>query len=166
MEQFDRVWFGCCPSGRIPSGDYGIPTRNSNDITRSAVGLSQAANCWKQMRTHAPKPRECLFLKSPEHRYVHEVLDLYPHSTRVRWFGHFCLTEIRFVDVLTWGFMMRWPCQNRPLTKKNRHTLIRACQNRSRDLCTYHQTRLWIHDRVAVWVPWCNGLYHGLCFKC
>ena len=28
MEPFDCAWFGCCPSGRIPSDDYGIPTCN------------------------------------------------------------------------------------------------------------------------------------------
>ena len=61
MEPFDCAWFGCCPSGRIPSDDYGIPTCNSNDVTRSAVGLTQAASRWKQMRTHAPKRRECAF---------------------------------------------------------------------------------------------------------
>ena len=43
MEPFDRAWFGCCPRGHIPSDDYGVPTRNSNDVTCSAVGLSQAA---------------------------------------------------------------------------------------------------------------------------
>ena len=61
MEPFDCAWFGCCPSGRIPSDVYGIPTCNSNDVTRSAVGLTQAASRWKQMRTHAPKRRECAF---------------------------------------------------------------------------------------------------------
>ena len=30
MEPFDRAWFGCCPSGHIPSDGYGIPTCNSN----------------------------------------------------------------------------------------------------------------------------------------
>ena len=40
MELFDRAWFGCCPSGRIPSDDYGIPTCSSNDVTcSSALGL-------------------------------------------------------------------------------------------------------------------------------
>ena len=60
MEPFDRDWFGCCPSGHIPSDGHGIPTCNSNDVTRSALGLTQAASRWKQMRTHAPKRRECL----------------------------------------------------------------------------------------------------------
>ena len=77
MEPFDRAWFGCCHSGRIPSDDslsiqnfnlegaddYEIPMCNSNDVMRSAVGLTQVASRWKQMRTHAPKQRECLPFK-------------------------------------------------------------------------------------------------------
>ena len=40
MEPFDRAWFGCCPSVRIPSDDYGIPQRSSNDAThRAALGF-------------------------------------------------------------------------------------------------------------------------------
>ena len=63
MEPFDQAWLGCCPSGRIPSDDNGILTHNSNDVMRSAVGLTQAASHWKQMWTHAPKRRECLLFK-------------------------------------------------------------------------------------------------------
>ena len=63
MEPFDRAWFDCYPSGRIPSDYYGIPTCSSNDFTRSVVGLTQAASRWKQMRTLAPKWRECLPFK-------------------------------------------------------------------------------------------------------
>ena len=110
MEPFDCAWFDCCRSGLIPSDDNGIPTCNSN-VTRSAVGLSQAERCWKQMRTHLPKCRECLFLKSPEHIYVHEMLYLYSHSMQVLWSGHFCVIKTRFVDVLTWVFMMGRPRQ-------------------------------------------------------
>ena len=54
-EPSDRTCFGCFSSGHNLSDDYGIPTCNSNDVTRSAVGLSQTASRWKQMRTHAPK---------------------------------------------------------------------------------------------------------------
>ena len=43
--------------------DTDIELCNSNDVTRSAVGLSQAASRWKQMRTHAPKRSECLLVK-------------------------------------------------------------------------------------------------------
>ena len=92
MEPFDRAWFSCCPSGRIPSDEYGIPTCSSNDVTRSTVGLTQAANHWKQMRTHAQNRNNACLLKSPEHRWVQEMLDLYSHSTRAPWFGHFCPT--------------------------------------------------------------------------
>ena len=42
MEPFDRAWLGCCPSGRIPSVDYGIPTCSPNDVTLSAeLGLAK-----------------------------------------------------------------------------------------------------------------------------
>ena len=44
MEPFDCAWFGCCPSGRIPSDDYGIPMCNSNDATCSVIGLTQAVS--------------------------------------------------------------------------------------------------------------------------
>ena len=46
MEPFDRAWFGCCPSGRIPCDDYGIPMCSSNGVTCSAenIGLTQAAS--------------------------------------------------------------------------------------------------------------------------
>ena len=39
----DRAWVGCCPGEHIPPDDCGIPTCNSNDVTRSAVGFSLAA---------------------------------------------------------------------------------------------------------------------------
>ena len=63
MESFYRAWFGCCSNGRIPADDYEIPTCNSNDVTGSAVGLTQAASRWKQVRAHAPKRREYLLFK-------------------------------------------------------------------------------------------------------
>ena len=43
----------------------------SNNVTRSAVGLSQASSCWKQMGTHAPTENveNAYFFKNhPEHR--------------------------------------------------------------------------------------------------
>ena len=49
----------------IRSDDYGMRTCNLNDVTVSAVGLSQTASRWKQVRTHATKRRECLFWKTP-----------------------------------------------------------------------------------------------------
>ena len=157
---------GCCPMGRIPSDDYGIPTCNSNDVSRSAVGLSQATNRWKQMRTHAPKRRECLLFRITwaqiSSRDASFKFSL--HAGAVLW--PLLPEETRFVDVLTWVFMMRWPRQNRPLAKKDWRALIRACQNTSWYLCTYQQTILWIHGTVSAWVPRCNGQYHWMCFKC
>ena len=75
-------------------------------------------------------------------------------------FVHFCTTETRFVDALTWVFMIIWLCQNRTLDKADRHTLVPACQNTSWGL---QQTMLWIHD--TMWVPWCGSQYHWMCFK-
>ena len=49
MEPFDRVWFGCCPSGRILSGDYGIPTTcSSNDVTLARTGQFRRNWAWKR----------------------------------------------------------------------------------------------------------------------
>ena len=64
MEPFDRAWFGCCPSGRIPSDDYEIPTCSSNDVTRSAEHWAYPSS--KSLKTDAnwcTKRRECLPLK-------------------------------------------------------------------------------------------------------
>ena len=47
------------------------------------------------------------------------MLDLYSHSTRVPWSGHFCPTETHFINVLTSVFMIGWLRQNRPLAKKD-----------------------------------------------
>ena len=63
MEPFDRVWFGCFPSRRIPSDDYGIPMCSSNDVTRSDenIGLTQAASRCKQMWTRAQNGENARF---------------------------------------------------------------------------------------------------------
>ena len=90
------------------------------------------------------------FEKHLEHRYFNGMIDLYSHSMRVPWCGHFCSTELYFVDALTWVLMIRWPSQNRPLAKKDWRTLIRACQNTPWDLCTYQQTMLWIHGTIIL----------------
>ena len=164
MEAFDRAWFGCCPSRRIPSDDNWIPTCSSNDVnvTCNAIGLTQATGRWKQMRTHAQNGENACLIKSPEHRQVHEMLDFYSHSMRVPWFGHFCSTETRFVDVMTPVFMIRWPCQNRPLAKMD----VRWYEpvKIHHGTCVHQQTILWIQG--TKWVPWCNGPYHWMCFKC
>ena len=64
MELFDRAWFGCCHSGRIPSDAYGIPTCNSNDVTHSAEHRAYPSS--KSLKTDAnlwTKRRECLPFK-------------------------------------------------------------------------------------------------------
>ena len=64
MEPFDRALFGCCPSGRIPSDDYGIPTCRSNDVTRSAEHWAYPSS--KSLKTDAnscTKRIECLPFK-------------------------------------------------------------------------------------------------------
>ena len=66
MEPFDHAWFGCCPSGRIPSDDYGIriPTCSPNDVMRSAEHWAYPSS--KSLKTDAnscTKRRECLPFK-------------------------------------------------------------------------------------------------------
>ena len=64
MEPFERALFGCCPSGRIPSDGYGIPTCRSNDVTRSAEQWAYPSS--KSLETDANsciKRRECLPFK-------------------------------------------------------------------------------------------------------
>ena len=64
MEPFDCAWFGCCPCGRIPSDDYGIPTCSSNDVTRSTEHLVYPGS--KSLKTDAnscTQQRECLPFK-------------------------------------------------------------------------------------------------------
>ena len=69
MEPFYRAWFSCCPSGRIPSDDYGIPTCSSNDVTRTAaLGLPKQQDVENQMRTHAQNGENACLLKPHEHR--------------------------------------------------------------------------------------------------
>ena len=56
---------GCCPSGRIPSDDCGIPTFSSNDVTRSAEHWAYPSS--KSLKTDAnscTKRKECLPFKT------------------------------------------------------------------------------------------------------
>ena len=115
----DRAWFGCCPSRRIPSNDYGIPMCNSNDITCSPVGLPQAARRWKQMQTYAPKWRECLHFK------------ITWAQISSPWFGHFCPTEM-FHRCFDFGFHDQIAA-SKSTTRQKGCMLIRACQNTSWD---------------------------------
>ena len=136
------AWFGCCPSGRIPSDDYGIPTCNSIDVTRSAVGLSQAANRWKQMRTHAPKRREFLPFKilptqisSRDARFI-----FFLYTGAVVW--PLLLDTDAFRQCFTWVFTIRWPRQ-KGLTYAN------TCLPR------YIMGPVYLSANYA-WNTWCN----------
>ena len=120
MEAFDRAWFGCCPSGRTHFDDYGIPSCNSNDVTCSGAGLSQAAG-----RTHAQRWRECLLfqitwahISSRDARFI--------FSMRVPWFGHKD-TFRRCFDMAFHDQMAAPKSTTHP--KKDWRTLVRACQN-------------------------------------
>ena len=135
MEPFDCAWFGCCPSGRIPSDDYGIPMCNSNDDKCSVIGLTQAVSRWKQMRTHAPKWRECLPYKitwaqisSWDARFIFSL-----HVGAVVW----PLLPDR--DTFRWCFDLGFHDQmaaSKLTTSQKGRTLIRTCQNTSWNLCT------------------------------
>ena len=57
-----RIWLGCSPTGYTPSDNYGISTCNSNDVTHSAEGFSQAAILWKLTRQHRTNRRTQLLL--------------------------------------------------------------------------------------------------------
>ena len=161
MEQFDHAWFGCCPNGRIPSDDYGIPMCNLNDVTRSAVGLSQAASHWKQMQTHAPKWRECLLFKI--NLSTDKFMRCYSHSMQVPWFDPLLLDRDMFHRCFDLGFHDQM-ATSKWTTHQKGCTLIRASQNTSWVLHTYQQSMLWIHG--TMWVPWFNGPYHWMRFKC
>ena len=143
VEPFDRVLFGCYLSGRIPSDDYGIPTCNSNDVTRSAVGLPQAARRWKQMRTHAPKRRECLHFKitraqisSRDARFIFSL-----HAGAMVW--PLLPNRDTFRQCFDFGFHDQIAASKSTTRQKGR-TLIRACQIHH-GTCVHHQTMLWIH---------------------
>ena len=155
-EPFDRAWFGCCPSRRIPSDDNGIPTCSLNDVTRSA-----ALGSPKQQVVENTDANSCTPFKITWAQISSEMLDLYSHSTWAPWFDHFCPTGTRFVDVLTWVFMIKWSRQNQPLARKDVRWY--APVKIRHGTCVHQQTIPTIHG--TIWVPWCNGQYHWMCFK-
>ena len=53
-----RAWFGCCLHGHTPSYDYGIPTCDFNDATRSVAGLFHAATHWATDTKHTQQNGE------------------------------------------------------------------------------------------------------------
>ena len=145
IEPFDRAWFGCCPSGRIPSIDYGIPTCNSNDITSSAVGLSQTAGRWKQMRTHTSKRRKRLFLKSPG------AQPLFPYRVKFR----------RCFDL---GFHDPMATLKSTTRHKGLKLLWYTLDNIHHGTCVpikNYVLNTW-YNYITMWVPWNNGPYHWM----
>ena len=101
--------------------------------------------------THQNEENAC-FLKSPEHRYVNEVLDFYSYSMQVPWFGHFCPTGTLFADVLTWVFLIKCRVKIDHSPKWTGVRWYAPCKIHHGDLCTYQQTMLW--RRGTKWVPW------------
>ena len=136
MEPFDCAWFGCCPSGRIPSDDYGIPMCSSNDVTRSAEYWAYPSS--KSLKTDAnscTKWRECLpfeitwaQISSRDARFIFSLLvgavvwPLLPDRDMFR----------RCFDL---GFRDQMAAPKSTTSQKGR-TLIRACQNTSWNLGT------------------------------
>ena len=163
MVPFDHAWFGYCPSRRICSNDYGIPTCNSNDVTCSAVGLSLAASHWKQVRTHASKWRECMLFKFTwaqislrDARFLfslHEGAVVWPLLTDSDTF-HRCFGL---------GFHDQIAASKSTTHWKDWCALIHTFQNMPGDLCTYERTMLWVHGTICD--PGYDGPYHLMCFK-
>ena len=144
MEPFDRAWFGCCPSGRIPSDNYGNPTCSSNDVTRSAaLGLPKQQVVENQMRTHAQNGDNARLLKP----HGLTTFARRGHVSSMFWLG-FSWTDGRVkID--------HWPKRTYADTRLSKYTM---------EPVLHQQTILWIHG--TMWVPWCNGPYHWMCFKC
>ena len=121
MAPFDRAWFNCGPSGRIPSDDFGIPTRNSKDVTRGAepLGLPKQQFVENTMRTHAPRRRECLHFKITwaqiSSRYARFIFSL--HACAVVWPLSPCRDTCRRCNDL--GFHDQVAASKRPLAKKD-----------------------------------------------
>ena len=76
-----------------------------------------STNSWTTCEHTRQNGENACFLKSNEHRKLEEYarLTFSFHVDAAVW--HFCSTAVRFVDVSTCIFMIRWPCQNRPLAK-------------------------------------------------
>ena len=117
MEPFNRAWFGCCPSGRIPSDDYGIPTCSSNDVTCSAEHWAYPSS--KSLKTDA-NSRDARFIFSLHVGAV--VWPLLPDRDTFR----------RCFDL---GFHDP-DGASKSTTGQKGWTLICPCQNTSWNLCT------------------------------
>ena len=156
MKTFDRASFGCCPSGRILSDDYGIPTCSSNDVTRSVEHCAyQSCKSLKTDANSCTKRRECLPFKitwaqisSRDARFIFSlqagavVRPLLPDTDTFR----------RCFDF----FMIRWSRQNRPLAKKDVRWYALVVK-------IHHGTIILIHG--TMWVIWRYRPYHWMCFK-
>ena len=136
MEPFDRALFGCCPSGRIPSDDYGIPACRSNDVTRSAEHWAYPSS--KSLKTDAnscTKRIECLPFKvtweqisSRDARFIFSL-----HADAVVW--PLLADRDTFCRCFDLGFHDQIAASKSTTGQKGR-TLIRACKNTSWNLCT------------------------------
>ena len=135
MEPCDLAWFGCCPSGRIPSDDYGIPTCISNDVTRSAEhwaypsskSLKTDANSCTKRRERVPFNITWAQISSRDARFIFSL-----HGGAVVW----RLLSDR--DTFRWCFDLGFHDQmaaSKSTTNQKGRTLIRACQNTSWNLC-------------------------------
>ena len=126
MEPFDRAWFGCCPSVRIPSDDYGIPQRSSNDATHRAARREclPFKITWAQISS-----RDSKFIFSLNVGAV--VWPLLPDKDTFR----------RCFDL---GFHDQMAASKSTTSQKGR-TLIRACQNTPWILCTSKYLLLFVN---------------------
>ena len=143
MEPFNRAWFGCCPSGRIPSDDYGIPACSSNDVTCSAEHWAYPSS--KSLKTDAnscTKRRECLPFKitwaqisSRDARFIFSL-----HVGAVVW--PLLPDRDTFRRCFDLGFH-DLDGASKSTTGQKGCTLICACQNTSWNLCTSANHNTW-----------------------
>ena len=136
VERDGTIWSCCCPNGHIPSDDYGIPTCSLNDFTRSAEHWAYPRS--KSLKTDAnscTKQRECLLFKvtwgqisSRDARFIFSL-----HAGAVVW--PLLPDRDTFCRCFDLGFHDQMAASKLSTSQKG-HTLIRACQITSWNLCT------------------------------
>ena len=130
MEPFRRAWFGCCPSGRIPCNDYGIPTCSSNDVACRRFLAYPSSKSLKTDANSCTKRRECMPCKITwaqislrDARFIFSL-----HAGAVVW--PLLPERNTFRRCFDLGFRDQMPASKSTTSRKGRK-LICACQNTS-----------------------------------